>query len=668
MPANDTCRIGVYICHCGLNIASKVDVPALEKYAASLPKVALAKTYKFMCSDPGQQLIKDDLASHKLTHLVVASCSPLMHEPTFRAVLQEAGVNPYLYQMVNIREQVSWVTKDLDRATQKARLLITAAVRRVALHDALQRSTVAVNPNVLVVGAGIAGISAALTLASAGKQVYLVEREPSIGGHMAHFDKTFPTLDCAACILTPKMTQVGKHKNIHLMAYSEVEEVSGFIGNFTVKVRRKASYVDADKCTGCGTCWEQLPRAPHPRRAGDPQGQAGDRPDEARPREGRGAGGREPRMTVEAQAGMAHEARHTRPGPAGWDLSMHILDIAQNSVEAGATRIDIRVDEDPDADALRLVVTDNGRGMDAETAERATDPFFTTRRTRVVGLGLPLLRQAAEAAAAALRVASEPGEGTRVEAALPSSATWIRAPLGDVETTVLVLMASHPDVDLDWTHRRGPRRYSLATADLRAALDGASLASPAGLALVRSAVRHGEASLAQPGGRLFSNGGSAMTEVTKVDEIVDRHGRNRENLIAILLECQEVFLHLPREVIEAVSVRVKAPVAQVLSIATFYRGFSLKPVGRHRIHVCMGTACHVQGAPRLLDAVSRELGIQRGETTPDMEFSLDTVNCLGCCGLAPVVTVGTDVHGKLKQTGIPRMLRKYVKDYKAKTH
>ncbi len=259
MPVNDTCRIGVYICHCGLNIASKVDVTALEQYAATLPNVVLAKTYKFMCSDPGQQLIKDDLKQHGITHLVVASCSPLMHEPTFRSVLQDEGVNPYLYQMVNIREQVSWVTKDLGRATDKARKLITAAVRRVALHQALERSTVPVNPNVLIVGAGIAGISAALTLAEAGKQVYLVEREPSIGGHMAHFDKTFPTLDCAACILTPKMTQVGKHKNIHLMAYSEVEDVSGFIGNFTVKVRRKAGYVDHDKCTGCGSCWEQCP-------------------------------------------------------------------------------------------------------------------------------------------------------------------------------------------------------------------------------------------------------------------------------------------------------------------------------------------------------------------------------------------------------------------------
>jgi heterodisulfide reductase subunit A len=259
MPANDTCRIGVYICHCGLNIASKIDVNAVEQYAATLPNVVMTKSYKFMCSDPGQQLIRDDIARHQITHLVVASCSPLMHEPTFRGVMKEAGLNPYLYQMVNIREQVSWVTKDLGRATQKARLLITAAVRRVALHDALQRLTTPINPNVLIVGAGIAGISAALTLADAGKQVYLVEREPSIGGHMAHFDKTFPTLDCAACILTPKMTQVGKHKNIHLMAYSEVQEVSGFIGSFTVKVRRKASYVDTDACTGCGSCWEACP-------------------------------------------------------------------------------------------------------------------------------------------------------------------------------------------------------------------------------------------------------------------------------------------------------------------------------------------------------------------------------------------------------------------------
>jgi hypothetical protein len=182
------------------------------------------------------------------------------------------------------------------------------------------------------------------------------------------------------------------------------------------------------------------------------------------------------------------------------DLALHILDIARNGAEAGATRVEIRVEEDPAADTLRIVVTDNGRGMDAEAAGRATDPFFTTRKTRVVGLGLPLLRQAAEAAGGWLRLASEPGAGTRVEAVFGLGHVD-RAPLGDVETTVLVLMASHPDVDLDWTHRRGEREYSLATADIRAALDGASLASPAGVALLRSAVKYGEQMLVGGAGR-----------------------------------------------------------------------------------------------------------------------------------------------------------------------
>jgi heterodisulfide reductase subunit A len=252
-------RVGVYICHCGLNIASRVDVKALARHASTLPHVTVAREYKFMCSDPGQQLIRDDIERLKLNRVVVASCSPLMHEPTFRGVLQEAGVNPYFFQMSNIREQVSWVTADGQRATEKARRLLTAAVRRVVGHQALEKSTAPINPNVLVVGGGIAGISAALTMADAGKTVYLVEREPSIGGHMAQFDKTFPTLDCAACILTPKMSQVGKHKNIRLLAYSEVQEVSGFVGSFKVKVRRKAGYVDTTKCTGCGACWEACP-------------------------------------------------------------------------------------------------------------------------------------------------------------------------------------------------------------------------------------------------------------------------------------------------------------------------------------------------------------------------------------------------------------------------
>ncbi len=259
MPNDNHCRIGVYICHCGLNIAGKIDVRALEQYAATLPQVAVAKAYKFMCSDPGQLLIRDDVERNGITHVVVAACSPLMHEPTFRKVLQDSGVNPYFFQMTNIREHVSWVTPDADKATAKARSLLTAAVRRIALHDALERRTVPVDPNVLIVGGGIAGISAALTLAEGGKHVYLVEREPSIGGHMTQFDKTFPTLDCSACILTPKMTQVGKHPNITLLTYSEVEAVGGYVGDFKVKVRRKAAYVDPDKCNGCGLCWETCP-------------------------------------------------------------------------------------------------------------------------------------------------------------------------------------------------------------------------------------------------------------------------------------------------------------------------------------------------------------------------------------------------------------------------
>jgi len=252
-------RIGVYICHCGLNIASKVDVEALAAFGRTLPHVVVSRTYKFMCSDPGQQLIQDDIARNAIQRVVVASCSPLMHEPTFRKVLQDAGMNPYFFQMANIREQVSWVTEDPAAATAKAKRLLSAAVRRVALHVPLEKRTVPIDPNVLVVGGGIAGITSALVLAESGKQVYLVEREPSIGGHMAHFDKTFPTLDCAACILTPKMVSVDKHPNIHLMAYSEVEAVSGYVGNFSVRVRHKASYVDTTKCTGCGLCWETCP-------------------------------------------------------------------------------------------------------------------------------------------------------------------------------------------------------------------------------------------------------------------------------------------------------------------------------------------------------------------------------------------------------------------------
>jgi heterodisulfide reductase subunit A len=254
LKANGDIRIGVYVCHCGTNIAAVVDVKALSAYGATLPNVVVSREYKYLCSDPGQDMIKQDILDLKLNRVVVASCSPHLHEQTFRNALASGDLNPFFLQMVNIREQDSWVTTDKQAATQKAQDLVRAAARRVAFNESLERGRIPINPAVMVVGGGIAGIHAALTLANAGKKVYLVEREPTIGGHMAQFDKTFPTLDCAACILTPKMSSVKNHKNITLWTYSEVTQVDGYVGNYKVKVKRLPRYVQEDLCSGCLEC------------------------------------------------------------------------------------------------------------------------------------------------------------------------------------------------------------------------------------------------------------------------------------------------------------------------------------------------------------------------------------------------------------------------------
>jgi heterodisulfide reductase subunit A len=265
IKSNGNVRVGVYICHCGTNIAKTVDVQKVAETIRDIHGVIVSRHYRFMCSDPGQELIKKDIEDLKLNRIVVAACSPLMHEQTFRKALEGAGLNRYFFEMVNIREQVSWVTIDPRAATSKAIMLIKGAIARVKLHEPLEMRRVPILRRVLVVGAGIAGIEAALQVADAGYEVIMVERESSIGGHMSRFDKTFPTLDCAACILTPKMVAVGKHPNIKLMTWAEVEEVKGYIGNFNVKIKNKARYVDTTKCNSCGSCYEACPSRPFPK-------------------------------------------------------------------------------------------------------------------------------------------------------------------------------------------------------------------------------------------------------------------------------------------------------------------------------------------------------------------------------------------------------------------
>ena len=255
----DEPRIGVYVCHCGTNIAGTVNVEEVAKYAGTLPHVVVSRHYPYTCSDPGQEIIKKDIKELGINRVVVASCSPRLHERTFQVALREAGLNPYLFQMANIREHCSWLHEPGPELTEKAKRMVRAAVNRVSRHVALEIRALPIFPATLVVGGGIVGMQAALEIANSNHMVYLIEREPSIGGHMAQFDKTFPTLDCAACILTPKMTEVARHPFIRTLTYSEVVDVSGYVGNFRVKVKRKPRYVDEGKCIGCLVCQEKCP-------------------------------------------------------------------------------------------------------------------------------------------------------------------------------------------------------------------------------------------------------------------------------------------------------------------------------------------------------------------------------------------------------------------------
>jgi heterodisulfide reductase subunit A len=252
-------RVGVFVCHCGTNIAGTVDVKYVAEEMSGEKGVIISRDYKYMCSDPGQNIIKEYIRLYKLDRVVVASCSPLLHERTFQNTVKEEGLNPYLMEMANIREQCSWVHKDRAEATAKAIELIKMSVAKVRMNEPLFPKRIPMERKALVIGGGISGMQAALDIALVGHPVILVERGPSIGGRMAQFDKTFPTLDCAACILTPKMVDVRSNPNIRILTYSEVESVEGYVGNFEVKIRKRARSVDMSKCTGCGECMQKCP-------------------------------------------------------------------------------------------------------------------------------------------------------------------------------------------------------------------------------------------------------------------------------------------------------------------------------------------------------------------------------------------------------------------------
>jgi len=252
-------KIGVFVCHCGENISATVDCAKVAETAGTYEGVAFSVDYKYMCSDPGQSLIKSAIKEKGLTGVVVASCSPRMHEPTFRKACAEAGLNPFMCEMANLREHCSWVHEKGEATTEKAIDLVRILVEKVKYNHSLSEIKVPVTKTALVIGGGIAGIQASLDIANTGHKVILIEKDPSIGGHMSQLSETFPTLDCSQCILTPRMVEVAQHPNITLYTYAELESLEGFIGNFKAKIRRKSKSIDEKLCTGCGQCTTKCP-------------------------------------------------------------------------------------------------------------------------------------------------------------------------------------------------------------------------------------------------------------------------------------------------------------------------------------------------------------------------------------------------------------------------
>jgi DNA-binding response OmpR family regulator/NADH:ubiquinone oxidoreductase subunit E len=406
-------KVGFYVCHCGEDIPKKVSVEEVVDFARKQPHVAVARTNKYLCQDQGLEMIENDIRQLDLTRVVVAACSPRPYEKIFQDVCHRAGLKPHHLQMASLREQVAWITEDPVEATMKAKTLSAAAIHRVKFQRTLTPREVG----------GIAGMQAALDIAEAGHKAYLAERQPTIGGHMLQFDKTFPTLDCAACIGTPKMVSVGQSPNIELLTCSEVAEVSGFVGNYKVKIQKKPRYIDLNKCTGCGDC-----------------------------------------------------ARACVVGNV------------------------IQIPEMPP---------------------------------------LPVM---------------EPEEESALEATLSA------------------------------------------------------------------------------------------------------HENQRRDLIAILIEISDKLGYLPRPVLTNLAYRLDIPLSEAFRVATFYAQFRFEPLGKYQVMVCQGTACHVQGSRLILEAVTKKLGIEPGETTPDLMFSSDRVACFGACALAPVVVINDKVFAGMSPMRMEQMI------------